>query len=168
MKSLCNSKKIVNLLSRYGHCCSYTILEELETALTFSTVNSDFVCPEDIKRRPDLNTGVAFDNYDRFIETLNGKDTLHDTVGIIFQDRVQDEHGIPPTGNDIQDFNPIQIDNYSDASLPSEESSTSNGKSTPTEESTLEESTYEESTLEEQSISSKKENVNRKNDRLMK
>ncbi|CAH2228320.1 jg1066, partial [Pararge aegeria aegeria] len=89
VKSLCNSKKVVNILSKYGHCCSYTTLEELETELTFSTVNSDHVCPEDIQRRPDLNTGVAFDNFDRFVETLNGKDTLHDTVGIIFQDIVQ-------------------------------------------------------------------------------
>lgn len=28
---------------------------------------------------------VAFDNYDRFVETITGKDTLHDTVGIIYQ-----------------------------------------------------------------------------------
>lgn len=62
VKSLCNSKKVVNILSKYGHCCSYTTLEELETELTFSTVNSGYVCPEDILRRPDLNTGVAFDN----------------------------------------------------------------------------------------------------------
>ncbi|GFW80338.1 uncharacterized protein TNCV_2944711 [Trichonephila clavipes] len=30
-------------------------------------------------------TGVAYDNFDRFVETTNGKDTLHDTVGIIYQ-----------------------------------------------------------------------------------
>ncbi|CAB3999456.1 Hypothetical predicted protein, partial [Paramuricea clavata] len=30
-------------------------------------------------------TGVAFDNFDRFVETLSGKDTLHDTVGIAYQ-----------------------------------------------------------------------------------
>ncbi|CAH0562871.1 unnamed protein product [Brassicogethes aeneus] len=82
VKSLCNSKKVVNILSKYGHCCSYTTLEELETELTFSTVNSGYVCPEDILRRPDLNTGVAFDNLDRFVETMNGKDTLDDTVGL--------------------------------------------------------------------------------------
>ncbi|CAB4037633.1 Hypothetical predicted protein [Paramuricea clavata] len=32
-----------------------------------------------------LGTGVAFDNFDRFVETLSGKDTLHDTVGIAYQ-----------------------------------------------------------------------------------
>ena len=29
-----------------------------------------------------MGTGVAFDNYDRFVETLTVTDTLHDTVGI--------------------------------------------------------------------------------------
>ncbi|XP_077263749.1 uncharacterized protein LOC143898274 isoform X3 [Temnothorax americanus] len=91
VKSLCNSKKIINILSKYGHCCSYITLEELETEMTFSTTNSTYVCPEDILRRPDLNTGVAFDNFDRFVETLNGKDTLHDMVGIIYQDVIQNE-----------------------------------------------------------------------------
>jgi len=32
-----------------------------------------------------MPTGVAFDNFDRFVETSSGKDTLHDTVGIIYQ-----------------------------------------------------------------------------------
>ncbi|XP_018358131.1 PREDICTED: uncharacterized protein LOC108757918 isoform X2 [Trachymyrmex cornetzi] len=108
VKSLCNSKKIINLLSKYGHCCSYTILEELETELTFSTANSSYVCPEDILRRPDLNTAVAFDNFDRFVETLNGKDTLHDTMGIIYQD-VRNEDTmpvVPPTASDIENSTP--------------------------------------------------------------
>jgi hypothetical protein len=30
--------------------------------------------------------GVAFNNYDRFVETITGKDTLYDTVGIVYQD----------------------------------------------------------------------------------
>lgn len=28
---------------------------------------------------------MAYDNFDRFVETTSGKDTLHDTVGIIYQ-----------------------------------------------------------------------------------
>lgn len=35
----------------------------------------------------ELNTALAFDNYDRFIETVGGKDTLHDTVGIVYQSK---------------------------------------------------------------------------------
>ena len=30
-------------------------------------------------------TGLAFNNFDRFVDTLTGKDTVHDTVGIIYQ-----------------------------------------------------------------------------------
>ena len=30
-------------------------------------------------------TGVAWDNFDRFVETKSGKDTLHDTVGVAYQ-----------------------------------------------------------------------------------
>ena len=30
-------------------------------------------------------TGSALYNYDRFVETLTGKDTLHNTVGITYQ-----------------------------------------------------------------------------------
>lgn len=35
-------------------------------------------------------TGVAYDNVDSFVQTRTGKDTLHDTVGIIYQD-IQNE-----------------------------------------------------------------------------
>lgn len=42
--------------------------------------------PDGMHRRSDLHTGVAFDNFDLFVETLTGKNTLHDTVGIVTQD----------------------------------------------------------------------------------
>lgn len=41
LKSLSSSKKIVDLVNKYGHCCSYHVVEELETELTFSTTNRD-------------------------------------------------------------------------------------------------------------------------------
>ena len=66
-----------------GHCASYTTLEELETELTYSMEDNDLT-PDGIEKDPNLATGVAFDNFDRFVETLSGKDTLHDTVGIVY------------------------------------------------------------------------------------
>ena len=30
-------------------------------------------------------TGVAWDNFDRFLETKSGKGTLHDSVGVAYQ-----------------------------------------------------------------------------------
>ena len=38
-------------------------------------------------QQPGLCTCLAFDNYDELTETLSGRDTLHDTVGICFQNR---------------------------------------------------------------------------------
>ncbi|GFU43145.1 hypothetical protein TNCV_4289841 [Trichonephila clavipes] len=58
---------------------------ELETEATISSVNRSQICPPDIIQSPSLSTGVAFDNFDRYVDTLTGKDTLHDTVGIIYQ-----------------------------------------------------------------------------------
>jgi hypothetical protein len=32
---------------------------------------------------------VIFDNYDHYVETLTGKDTLHDTFGTAYQDEIE-------------------------------------------------------------------------------
>lgn len=85
LKSLTSSRKVIDIINRYGHCISYQGIEELETESTYTSIAKSSLCPENIKKTPDLCTGVAYDNFDRFVETRNGKDTLHDTVGIIYQ-----------------------------------------------------------------------------------
>ncbi|GBP52408.1 hypothetical protein EVAR_4691_1 [Eumeta japonica] len=85
LKSLTSSRKIIDIINRYGHCISYQGIEELETETTYTSFEKSSLCPETIKKNPELFTGVAYDNFDRFVETTNGKDTLHDTVGIIYQ-----------------------------------------------------------------------------------
>ncbi|GFS95509.1 hypothetical protein TNCV_814591 [Trichonephila clavipes] len=89
-KSLTSSRKMINILNRLGHCCNYNTLEELETEATISSVNRSQICPPDIIQSPSLSTGVAFDNFDRYVDTLTGKHTLHDTVGIIYQNVIHD------------------------------------------------------------------------------
>ncbi|KZS05622.1 Uncharacterized protein APZ42_031146 [Daphnia magna] len=42
-----------------------------------------------ITKAANLHTGVAFDNYDCYVETLTGKDTLQNTVGIVHQDETE-------------------------------------------------------------------------------
>ncbi|EFX76859.1 hypothetical protein DAPPUDRAFT_248573 [Daphnia pulex] len=65
------------MLNKLGHCVSsYNVAQELETELT-----------------------VAYDNSDRYIETLTGKDTLHD-IGIVYQD---DTECFSPNRNVDQD-----------------------------------------------------------------
>lgn len=91
LKSITSSRKVIDIINKYGHCCSYNTIEELETEATFTSCEKSMICPEDIRLSPDHCTGVAFDNYDRFVETCSGKDTLHDTVGIIYQNVVNND-----------------------------------------------------------------------------
>ncbi|GFW97903.1 uncharacterized protein TNCV_1426661 [Trichonephila clavipes] len=85
LKSLTSSRKIIDIIHRYGNCISYPGIEELETEAIYTSVQNSSICPETIVKSPLLCTGVAFDNFDRFVETKSGKDTLHDTVGIIYK-----------------------------------------------------------------------------------
>ena len=85
-KSMTGSRRIIEILNRLGHSISYNATEELETELTFSSVTGDRITPYGISLDPSLACGVAFDNFDRYVETASGKDTLHDTVGIAYQD----------------------------------------------------------------------------------
>lgn len=64
---------------------SYNVIEELETELTYSSINQSGLCTLGVLLLLKLPTGVELDKYDRFVETSNGKDTLRDTIEILFQ-----------------------------------------------------------------------------------
>ncbi|GFS69366.1 hypothetical protein TNCV_4011741 [Trichonephila clavipes] len=68
LKSLTSSRKIIDIIHRYGHCISYPVVEELEKEATHTSVQNTSICPETIVKSPLLCTGVAFDNFDRFAE----------------------------------------------------------------------------------------------------
>ena len=85
IKTLTNSRRLLELLNRMGHCSSYHTVEEIETELTFQANAEHKNTPHGMELNPSLGTSVAWDNYDRFVDTQSGKDTLHDTVGIAFQ-----------------------------------------------------------------------------------
>ncbi|CAG9812927.1 unnamed protein product [Phaedon cochleariae] len=92
LKSLTNSKKVLNIMNKLGHCISYSVIEELETEAAYTSFNKSSLCPSNIIMKNDLHTGVAFDNFDRFVETTTEKETLHDTVGIIYQNICEDNN----------------------------------------------------------------------------
>ena len=71
MKSLTGSRKVIEILSRFGHCISYHAVEEIETELTFEANKEGLVTPHGIELSPFLGTGVAWDNFDRFVETMS-------------------------------------------------------------------------------------------------
>lgn len=81
LKSLTSSRKNIGIVNRYGHCISYLSIEELETETTYASIEKSSLCAEKIIKK----NWLAYDNFDRFVETTNGKDTLHGTVGIIYQ-----------------------------------------------------------------------------------
>ena len=85
VKSMTGSKKLIGMLNRYGHCVSYTTTDELETELTFTVASASKISPPDPVPDSSLTVDIAYDNFDRFVETLSGKNTLHDRVGIVYQ-----------------------------------------------------------------------------------
>lgn len=85
-KSLTGCRRMIEILNQMGHCVSYTVTEEMETELAYACSSNNRILPYGlIDNNPQLHTHVAFDNYDKYVETSTGKDTLHDTVGIAFQ-----------------------------------------------------------------------------------
>jgi len=122
LKILTSSRKVIDILNRYNQCTTYNVIEELETELTYSSINQLGLCPPSVLLSPKLSTGVAFDNFDRFVETSNGKDTLHDTVGILYQNEPEENSfetifqqlplpSIQNTSYIITDINSINIEN---------------------------------------------------------
>ena len=94
IKSLIGSKKVVTMLNRLGHCINYNGIEEPETELTQNCSNANQITPSGMSNEKSCSMGLAFESYDRFTETLSGKDTLHDTVGIAYQ-TVSGSHFLP-------------------------------------------------------------------------
>ena len=85
VKSMTGSKKLIGIFNKYGHCVSYTTTEELETERTFTVTSASKISPPDLVPDSSLTVGITYDNFDQFVETLSGKNTLHDTVGIVYQ-----------------------------------------------------------------------------------
>ena len=85
LKSLTGSRKLLEIINHLGHCVSYHIVENIETELATSISEKHQSTPDGILQQSGLATGLAWDNYDELNETLSGSNTLHDTVGICYQ-----------------------------------------------------------------------------------
>ena len=104
VKSMTGSRKLIEILNRMGHSVSYHVVEALETDLAMSVKEKTNTIPDGMILLPGLSTGTAWDNYDELNETLSGKNTLHDTVGICYQNIP--EHHPDPNGNILEIGNP--------------------------------------------------------------
>lgn len=103
LKSITSSRKVLDIMNKFGHCCSYHTIEELETEATLFASFKKTICPKGVRLRSNLFTNVAFDNFDRYVETCTGKDTLHDTVGILIQNICADDE-VEEDEDDIEDY----------------------------------------------------------------
>jgi len=79
--SLTGSKLSLQILNRAGHSISYSETKGLETEFAYSVESSDRSAPDGIQLDPHLATASVWDNNDANVETLDGKATLHTTVG---------------------------------------------------------------------------------------
>ena len=83
--SLTGSQLILRILNRLGSTLSYDEIKALETEFVYSAEANAKEAPYSARLNPTLGTGLAWDNYDVNMETIDGKDTFHATVGICYQ-----------------------------------------------------------------------------------
>jgi hypothetical protein len=103
-KLMTGSKKLVQLLSRLGCIVNYNAIEELETNLAESILARQKGSPEGTVFGAIM--GLAFDNYDELNCKFSGADTLHDTMGIMYQNI--SENGAVSISNDPCTHSPIK------------------------------------------------------------
>ena len=90
LKSLTGSRKVAEIMNRLGHCIGCNTKEEIEREALLKSTKKNLLTPSSMKLDPQYGTGVVWDNFDCFIETVSGNDTLHDTVGIAYQTVITD------------------------------------------------------------------------------
>ena len=94
MKSLTGSRRVIEILNRFGHCSGYHVAESIETQFATEIAARNTATPDGMSSEPDLYTSLAWDNYDEMTETLSGKGTLHATVGICYQNIPESDHPV--------------------------------------------------------------------------
>jgi len=87
IKILTGNVELIKILNRLGNACSYSRLEEIDTALCLEKLESvEFAkVPLPMCVHPSVPTVLAFDNIDRQEEVLSGAGTSHRVNGIIVQ-----------------------------------------------------------------------------------
>ena len=90
IKTLSGNDEFIRIVNRLGHGCSYTQLEEIDTALCIEKMSSvDEGAPLlPLGTHPLIPTVLAYDNIDALEETLSGAGTSHCINGIIVQPAV--------------------------------------------------------------------------------
>ena len=89
VKNLSGSRKLLEILNKFGHCTSYYVAEELETQLCYVADKQSLLIPPGVVKNNTSSIRVAYDNNDRYVDTVNGKHTLHDCIGVLVQKNIK-------------------------------------------------------------------------------
>ena len=81
------SKRVVTLEQCNGRCTSNETVRRVEMGLEEGILFQEDVnyVPDGVLKQPGLCVGMAWDNFDINIETLNGLGTIHHTYGIVYK-----------------------------------------------------------------------------------
>ncbi len=64
LKSLTGSRRVIEMLNRFGHSIGYHTVESIETELAIVITDRNNATPDGLLQRPGLSTALAWDNYD--------------------------------------------------------------------------------------------------------
>lgn len=67
------SKEVLSVVNRLGKCVRYAVTQGLLTELAFTSARKSEEFPDNLLKRSDLKLMVAFDNFDLFVSTPNGR-----------------------------------------------------------------------------------------------
>jgi len=90
VKSLTGNVELIHTLNRFGHGVSYSLLQEIDTAICLQKLllKNEVSLPLDLC--PGIFTTLAWDNIDCLEETLSGGGTSHRVNGIAIQQKEGD------------------------------------------------------------------------------
>ena len=86
LRHFTGSAQLITLIHRFGHCCSYSQILELENAMALKSLRRDSVLPSNISVDGNKFSHCCFDNFDLLEETASGAGTTHTTHGIVIQE----------------------------------------------------------------------------------
>ncbi|XP_030837116.1 uncharacterized protein LOC105437992 [Strongylocentrotus purpuratus] len=94
LASLTGCKIALQVLNRLGHCISYSEIKGIESEFAYSVADDQHDVPDGIALQPNLATASVWDNNDANVETLDGKETFHATVGHTYQNVIEDDQQV--------------------------------------------------------------------------
>ena len=73
-------------MNRLGYCVDYHVVERMATDLAQNIEDKRRATPDNLLQM--FGHGMASNNYHEIPETLSGSDSLHETVGICYQNEI--------------------------------------------------------------------------------